>query len=65
MASSQKDSSPNMGAKPAKGMKNDDGREMGSAWNDQHKAKASFKETYSPNDDARQLPQTGGLQGEP
>jgi hypothetical protein len=65
MAASQDDSNPNRGGKSAKGMKNNDGRVDGSAWDSQHKAKASFKETFSPNDDARQLPQVGGVQGEP
>jgi hypothetical protein len=55
MASSHKDSSPNIGARAAKGMKNEDGRENGSAYNKKDKAPFSPKHTFDPNEDASQL----------
>lgn len=43
------------GSKSPKGMKNNDGRLDGSQYDSQHKATANFKETYSPNDDVKEL----------
>jgi len=55
MPSGYSDSSPDSGSKKAKGMKNEDGRENGAAYNSQVKAPFNPKMTFSPNEDLRQI----------
>lgn len=49
------DSSPSSGSKKANGMKNEDGREGGSKYNKQEKAKFDPKLTFAPNEDVKQI----------
>lgn len=57
-----KDSNPVAGASKGGGKKNNDGRENGSAYDKQQKAKFDPKLTSMPNEGAPKLPQKGGLE---
>jgi hypothetical protein len=58
----QKDSNPNVGGKPASGMKNEDSRVNGSKYNSQDKAPFKAKLVLDPNADVPSIGSSDGLE---